>query len=90
VDEALYLSDRILVMSDGPDSCIAESLSVALPRPRDRNLLLRSPQYHEMRAHLLEFLTRGGRPAVAPDREPSLAPLPTALPTAQPALEPGK
>jgi nitrate/nitrite transport system ATP-binding protein len=61
VDEALYLSDRILVMSDGPQARIAETLAVDLPRPRERGALLRSPRYHELRAHLLEFLTESSR-----------------------------
>jgi nitrate/nitrite transport system ATP-binding protein len=62
VDEALYLSDRILVMSDGPEARIAETVVVDLPRPRERGALLRSPRYHELRAHLLEFLTAASRP----------------------------
>jgi nitrate/nitrite transport system ATP-binding protein len=61
VDEALYLSDRVLVMSDGPNARIAETVAVDLPRPRDRATLLRAPRFHELRAHLLEFLTRSSR-----------------------------
>jgi nitrate/nitrite transport system ATP-binding protein len=61
VDEALYLSDRVLVMSDGPNARIAETVVVDLPRPRDRAALLRAPRFHELRAHLLEFLTRSSR-----------------------------
>jgi nitrate/nitrite transport system ATP-binding protein len=61
VDEAIYLSDRVLVMSDGPSSRIAESLAIDLPRPRARSELLRSARYHELRAHLLEFLGHGAR-----------------------------
>jgi nitrate/nitrite transport system ATP-binding protein len=59
LDEAIYLSDRVLVMIDGPSSRIAESLTVDLPRPRQRAALLQSPRYHELRAHLLGFLTAG-------------------------------
>jgi nitrate/nitrite transport system ATP-binding protein len=68
VDEALYLSDRILVMSDGPNARIAETVAVDLGRPRERAALLRSPRYHALRAHLLDFLTH----ATPRDREASM------------------
>jgi nitrate/nitrite transport system ATP-binding protein len=62
VDEAIYLSDRIVVMSDGPNSRIAETVSVELPRPRARLELLRLPRYLELRTHLLELLDHDGTP----------------------------
>jgi len=61
VDEAIYLSDRILVMSDGPNARIAEVVPVNFARPRVRSAILRDPRYHELRAHLLDFLTQGSR-----------------------------
>jgi nitrate/nitrite transport system ATP-binding protein len=77
VDEAVSLSDRVLVMSDGPNARIADTLSVDFPRPRDRSELLRSARYHELRAHLLEFRTHGTRARRAvPETEPE----PNALP----------
>jgi nitrate/nitrite transport system ATP-binding protein len=81
VDEAVYLSDRILVMSDGPDARIAETVAVDFPRPRQRASLLREPRYHELRAHLLDFLTQTSRVASAPlehapEASPTLAPSP--------------
>ena len=60
VDEAIYLSDRILVMGDGPNARIIERLNVELPRPRDRGALLRDTRYHQLRAHLLELLSHSG------------------------------
>ncbi|HEX2882293.1 MAG TPA: ABC transporter ATP-binding protein [Polyangiaceae bacterium] len=84
VDEAIYLSDRVLVMSDGPNSRIAEAVSIDLPRPRTRTELLRLPRYHELRAHLLEFLTRG---AHAPQRERESVPEPAPI-SLGPILEP--
>jgi nitrate/nitrite transport system ATP-binding protein len=57
VDEAIYLSDRVLVMSEGPRAQIVETMTVDLPRPRERSALLRSARSHELRAHLMEFLT---------------------------------
>jgi nitrate/nitrite transport system ATP-binding protein len=59
VDEAIYLSDRIVVMSDGPNSRIAETVHVDLPRPRSRAELFRLPRYLELRTHLLQLLGHG-------------------------------
>lgn len=81
VDEAIYLSDRILVMSDGPRATLAESVRVDLERPRDRAALLRAPRYHELRAHLIDFLTHSSRPQLR-----SEATTPSELPA--PGLEP--
>lgn len=60
VDEALYLSDHVLVMGDGPDARIVERLQVDLDRPRDRKQLLRDAHYHELRAHMLDLLASKG------------------------------
>jgi nitrate ABC transporter ATP-binding subunit len=43
IDEALYLSDRVVVMTNGPRATIAEIVRVDLPRPRDRRDVLRHP-----------------------------------------------
>jgi nitrate/nitrite transport system ATP-binding protein len=86
VDEAIYLSDRVLVMSDGPNARIAEDVTVDLPRPRDRSELLRLPRYHELRSHLLGFLTRGNRQERR-ESEPAVEASPLALGT---ALESGE
>jgi nitrate/nitrite transport system ATP-binding protein len=85
VDEAIYLSDRIVVMSDGPNSRIAETVTVDLPRPRARAELLRLPRYLELRAHLLELLDHSGA-AVQGAPEPVADASPLALGI---ALEPG-
>ena len=63
VDEAIYLSDRVVVMSDGPSSRIVDIVSIDLPRPRVRSELLRVPRYHELRARLLDFSGGAGLPA---------------------------
>jgi nitrate/nitrite transport system ATP-binding protein len=78
VDEAIYLSDRILLMSPGPGACIARDLSVALPRPRRRAELSDSPRYLELRRTVLEFLAEHGR-------KPASGALPSEQ--ASPALE---
>ena len=56
VDEALYLSDRVVVFSERP-ARVAEIVDVRLPRPRDR----RDPALLELRGHLLEQLRLAGR-----------------------------
>ena len=56
VDEAVLLSDRIVMMTNGPAAPIGEVLSVDLERPRDRLKLAENPQYHHLRGQVLEFL----------------------------------
>jgi len=56
VDEAVLLSDRIVMMTNGPAATIGEILSVDLPKPRNRLALANDPKYHALRAAVLEFL----------------------------------
>jgi nitrate/nitrite transport system ATP-binding protein len=56
IDEAIFLSDRIVVMSNGPAATIGEILHVPLPRPRDKRELLHSPEYVALRERLLDLL----------------------------------
>jgi len=56
VDEAVLLSDRIVMMSNGPAASVGEILRVDLQRPRDRIALAHDARYHEYRAAVLEFL----------------------------------
>jgi nitrate/nitrite transport system ATP-binding protein len=56
VDEAVLLSDRIVMMSNGPAATVGEILRVDLPRPRERMSLAHDASYHEYRAAVLEFL----------------------------------
>ena len=64
VDEAVLLSDRIVMMSNGPSASVGDILTVDLPRPRDRMALANDPRYHQYRAAVLEFLyQRQHRPA---------------------------
>jgi nitrate/nitrite transport system ATP-binding protein len=58
VDEALYMSDRIVMMTNGPNARIGEILSVPFAHPRDRQALRESPQYYELRNYALAFLDR--------------------------------
>lgn len=64
VDEAVLLSDRIVMMTNGPAATVGEILAVDLPRPRDRLALANDQQYHAYRTAVLEFLyQRQQRPA---------------------------
>lgn len=56
VDEAVFLSDRIVLMSNGPKATIAKVVDVRIPRPRTRESLLESPEYIELRRELLHYL----------------------------------
>jgi nitrate/nitrite transport system ATP-binding protein len=56
VDEALYLSDRIVCMTDGPEAEVGDIVEVNFPRPRDRAAVMEHPDYYQLRARLIEFL----------------------------------
>ncbi len=56
VDEALFLSDRIVMMTDGPAATVGEILEVKFPRPRSRKQLLEDPEYYRLREELIGFL----------------------------------
>jgi nitrate/nitrite transport system ATP-binding protein len=56
VDEAVLLSDRIVMMTNGPAATIGEILEVNLPRPRERVALAQDAQYMAYRTAVLEFL----------------------------------
>ncbi|MEO8892338.1 MAG: ABC transporter ATP-binding protein [Coleofasciculaceae cyanobacterium] len=58
VDEALYMSDRIVMMTNGPKATIGEILKVPFEHPRDRQALRESKEYFELRNHALNFLDR--------------------------------
>jgi len=58
VDEAVLLSDRIVMMTNGPEATIGGIVKVELPRPRDRVELAENAQYHHYRTEVLEFLYR--------------------------------
>ena len=56
VDEAVLLSDRIVMMTNGPAATIGEDMSVDLDRPRKRLELVGNSTYNDARAAVLEFL----------------------------------
>jgi nitrate/nitrite transport system ATP-binding protein len=60
VDEALFLSDRIAMMTNGPAAKIGRMLDVTFPRPRRRQDVLDHPDYYSLREELIGFLEEQG------------------------------
>jgi len=56
VDEAVLLSDRIIMMTNGPSATIGEILNIKIPRPRDRLLLAENSTYNHYRSEVIRFL----------------------------------
>lgn len=56
VDEAIYLADRIVLMTNGPQAMIAEIVENPLPRERLRTQVHHHPDYYAIRNHLIDFL----------------------------------
>ena len=56
VDEAIYLADRIVLMTNGPQAMIAEIVENPLPRDRIRTQVHHHPDYYALRNHLIDFL----------------------------------
>ena len=56
VDEALFLSDRIVMMTNGPAAEVGDVLEVHFPRPRNRKEVMEHPDYYRLREHLIGFL----------------------------------
>jgi nitrate ABC transporter ATP-binding subunit len=65
VDEAIYLADRIVVMTNGPAANIGEVIEVNLPRPRDKRAMVHLPAYADLKDRLLFLLTETYRGAEA-------------------------
>ncbi len=78
VDEALYLSDRIVMMTDGPEAEIGDIMKVPFERPRDRKSVMEDPRYYELREQLMIFLNE--RSHIRPSRELSHQPEPILAP----------
>jgi nitrate/nitrite transport system ATP-binding protein len=61
VDEALLLSDRVVMLTNGPESYIGQILEVNLPRPRQRMQVVKHHDYYPMRAEIINFLNQQKR-----------------------------
>ncbi|MGB5240910.1 MAG: nitrate ABC transporter ATP-binding protein [Prochlorococcaceae cyanobacterium] len=58
IDEALFLADRVVMMTNGPAAKIGEILDLPFPQPRDRARLMELPEYFDYRNRALDFLYR--------------------------------
>ena len=68
VDEALFLSDRVVCMTDGPEAEVGEILTVPFERPRVRSEIMQRGEYYELREQLISFLNdRAHRRKAAPN-----------------------
>jgi bicarbonate transport system ATP-binding protein len=56
IDEALFLADRLVMMTNGPEATIGEVLRIPFPRPRDRERIMEDPRYYDLRNEALDFL----------------------------------
>ena len=102
VDEAILLSDKIMLMSNGPRARIAEIVRNTLPQDRSRHTIHKEPHYYPIRNHLVDFLVLRSKgfterpPADYDPRNPPLVspgldlvpPLPAAHGPARAALKP--
>ncbi len=66
VDEAIFLSDRVVMMTDGPEAEVGDILDIPFERPRNRAAILADPRYQDVRNHLLTFLNE--RSHIRPSR----------------------
>ena len=56
VDEALYLADRIVLMTDGPAAHVGDIMTLPFARPRDRRDVLEHRDYRRLRQSIIDFL----------------------------------
>ncbi len=61
VDEAIFLADKIVLMTNGPEAKIAEIVANSLPRDRSQAEMHRHPDYYPLRNHLVDFLVSRSR-----------------------------
>jgi nitrate/nitrite transport system ATP-binding protein len=90
VDEAMYLADKIFLMTNGPGAVLAEVVENPLPKDRSRLDLHKHENYYALRNHIIDFLVTRSKtftkenPNFDPRRVPHVRPLPASV--AVPAL----
>ena len=77
VDEAIYLADKIVLMTNGPGAVLAEIVENPLPKERLRGDLHRHPLYYGVRNHIIDFLVSRSKTFTSerPDHDPRKVPL---------------
>jgi nitrate/nitrite transport system ATP-binding protein len=93
VDEAIYLADKIILMTNGPEAMVAEIVENPLPKDRERHQIHKHPSYYAIRNHLIDFLVTRSKtfkseipadynrrrpPVIRPAAEPRPLPPPSA------------
>lgn len=58
IDEALFLADRVVMMTNGPAASVGEIMEVPFDRPRNRTQVMEDPRYYELRNQAMDFLYR--------------------------------
>lgn len=87
VDEAIFLADKIILMTNGPGAMIAEIVANPLPRDRDRINIHKLDGYYPLRNHLIDFLVSGSatfRDNVPDDYDPRRPPITSPEETTRP------
>ncbi|GAB4215882.1 MAG: nitrate ABC transporter ATP-binding protein [Synechococcales cyanobacterium] len=56
IDEALFLADRLVLMTNGPAASIGEVIPIPFSRPRDRERIMEDPEYYKLRNYILDYL----------------------------------
>ena len=70
IDEAILLADRILLMTNGPQARVAESVEITIPRPRNRTEIVEHPNYYAIRNHLVQFLGKRSKELAGQPTQP--------------------
>ena len=73
VDEALYLADRLVLMTDGPAATVGRIMTVPFERPRVERDVLGGPRYHAVRREVIDFLDVHARAVEAKSHRGSAA-----------------
>ncbi len=71
VDESLFLSDRIALMTSGPEATLGQLVEVPFARPRERRVVLEDPRYDPLRDVLIDFLEAQVHPRPRADKAPA-------------------
>ena len=88
VDEALFLADRVVMMTSGPQARVGDILEVPFERPRVRHDVLSHPDYYEQRAHLIDFLSNADKHSPGRAEESHSAPVSGETAAAEDAAQP--
>src|SRR5215212_4252121 len=74
VDEAIFLSDRVVMMTNGPEAEVGDILRIPFERPRERKVIMQDARYYDLRGHLMTFLN--DRSHLRPSKDPKFKPSP--------------